>query len=168
LVEAGKVRLAGISANPGVVELALGRGSGPLRAMQFPCNVFDLSAAMGFAGKNQACNVLMANHPFGGPARVQQCQAILRRLAGHREMDSTLKEKLRHVDDILLADVVFSSILRGTGIHVVIPAMMRVEHIRANARAVSESRFTLDEVEQIRAALLKTDLELMDGVPGPT
>lgn len=167
LVEAGKVRLAGLSADPDVVNRALGCVIEPLRAMQFPCNVFDLSGAMAFAGKNAAGSVLVANHPFGGTARVQQCQAILRRLAGSAKMDSTLREKLGNVDDHVLADVVFSSILRGTGIHVVIPAMMRVEHVKANVRAVSESRFTNGEVEQIRTVLLKDDVACIEGAKRP-
>ena len=162
LVEAGKVRLAGLSAEPEVVQIALKRKIEPLRAMQFPCNVFDLSGTVALAGKNASGSVLVANHPFGGTARVQQCQAILRRLAGDPKMDSTLREKLENVDDLVLADVVFSSILRGTGIHVVIPAMMRVEHIKANVRAVSESRFTIDEVQQIRSALLKQTILVQD------
>jgi aryl-alcohol dehydrogenase-like predicted oxidoreductase len=157
LVGSGKVRLAGLSAEPEVVELALQRKIEPLRSMQFPCNVFDLSAAVTLSGKNLAGDVLVANHPFGGTARVQQCQSTLRRLAGHPGIDPTLREKLQNVDDLLLADVVFSSILRGTGIHLEIPAMMQVEHVRTNVRAVSESRFTLDEVRQIRAALMKAD-----------
>jgi aryl-alcohol dehydrogenase-like predicted oxidoreductase len=166
LVSAGKVRLAGLSAEPGVVQLALQRKIEALRSMQFPCNVFDLSAAVTLAAKNVAGCVLVANHPFGGPARVQQCQTVLRRLAENPEIGPNLRQKLRDIDDLLLADVVFSSILRGTGIHLVIPAMMRVEHVRINVRAVNESRFTLDEVHQIRAALLKADLAHMLGVDG--
>ena len=70
LVEAGKVRIAGLSADPAVVQLALERRVEPLRAMQFPCNVFELSAAINFAGSDTAGNVLVANHPFGGVTRV--------------------------------------------------------------------------------------------------
>jgi len=42
LVEAGKVRVAGLSGTPEVVELAVRQATPPLKAMQFPCNVFDL------------------------------------------------------------------------------------------------------------------------------
>jgi aryl-alcohol dehydrogenase-like predicted oxidoreductase len=167
LVQVGKVRLAGLSSDPEVVQLALKHTIEPLRAMQFPCNVFDLSGAMAFAGTNAAGCVLVANHPFGGVARVQQCKAILRRLASDPEMASALREKLENINDLVLADVVFSSILSGTGIHVVIPAMMRVEHVKANVRAVSESRFTIDEVRQIRTALLRTDVACREGAERP-
>lgn len=153
LVETGKVRVAGLSAAPEVVQQAVTRKIEPLHAMQFPCNVFDLSAAMAFSGSNESGDVLIANHPFGGVARVEECRIILRRLASDPEIDPGLRQKLGEVDDTVLADVVFSSILRGTGIHIVIPAMMRVEHIRTNVQAASQSRFTLREIEQIRSAL---------------
>src|SRR5579862_756078 len=44
-IQEGKVRVAGLSADPDVVTLALERKTAPLRAMQFPCNVFSLSGA---------------------------------------------------------------------------------------------------------------------------
>jgi hypothetical protein len=43
--------------------------------------------------------------------------------------------------------------LRDSVIDVVVPAMMRVEHIRANVRAVMDSRFDSHEVAEIRRAL---------------
>ena len=153
LVQQGKVRVAGLSGNPDVVELALDRKTRPLAAMQFPCNVFDLAAARSFGAKNSSGSILMANHPFGGPMRVQQCREILRSLAANPQIDSALREKLTPMDDALLADAVFSCILRGTGIHIVIPAMMKVEHVRTNVRAAAHSRFSLAEIEQIRSAL---------------
>lgn len=153
LVEAGKVRLAGLSANPDVVSLALERKTQPLRAMQFPCNVFGISEAVGFAQRSDGAVVMVANHPFGGAARVQQCRVILGALAKNPELDVSLREKLRGLEDGVLADVVLNAILRDTGIHVVIPSMMRVEHIRANVGAVTHSRFDSEEVAQIRRAL---------------
>jgi aryl-alcohol dehydrogenase-like predicted oxidoreductase len=153
LVKAGKVRVAGISAAPDVIESALERGTAPLRAMQFPCNVFDLSAAFALGAKNSAGSILTANHPFGGAARVQACRTILRDLANLPAIDPTLREKLREVDDHLLAEVVFSTILSGTGIHMVIPAMMQVHHVRTNVSAATRWRFTPEEVNTIRTAL---------------
>jgi hypothetical protein len=47
----------------------------------------------------------------------------------------------------------FRGILLNRAIHVVIPAMMRVEHIRANVEAVANSRFDDREIAQIRRAL---------------
>jgi aryl-alcohol dehydrogenase-like predicted oxidoreductase len=152
LVEVGKVRVAGLSAEPDVIELALSRKT-PLSAMQFPCNVFDLSAAMNFSRHGAGEIALVANHPFGGVARVQQCRTVLQALAQQNDLDAALREKLGAVDDAVFADVVLNAILRDTGIHVVIPAMMRVEHIRDNVRAVTESRFDSRELAQIRQTL---------------
>ncbi len=153
LVDQGKVRLAGLSGDPSVVETALERQTQPLRAMQFPCNVFDLSSAFGMVEKNTAGMLLAANHPFGGVTRVQACRSILRRLSATPHIDPVLKEKLGTIDDQTLAEIVFDCILRDTGIHVVIPSMMRLDHIGANVRAATQSRFTSAEVQVIRDSL---------------
>jgi len=156
LVECGKVKVAGLSAEPTVVKLALEQGTQPLRAMQFPCNVFEISGALLFARRHTGGPLLIANHPFGGTARVQQCYAILKELALNPDFDLQLRTKLEKADDTLLPDVVLNVILRDTGIHVVIPAMMKVEHIRTNIRALTHSRFDSAEIARIREALSTT------------
>jgi len=153
LVETGKVRIAGISADPSVVELALRRRAAPLRAMQFPCNIFEISAALGLVKLSTGGELLVANQPFGGRARVKQCGGMLESLAASGELDAGIREKLVTVDDALLADVMLNTILRDTGIHMAIPAMMRAEHIRTNVRAISESRFESWEIAEIRRVL---------------
>lgn len=153
LRQAGKVRVCGISAAPEVAGIALDKGIAPLKAMQFPCNVFDLSAAHIFTQRNPQNHVLIANHPFGGVARVQQCRQRLVSLAQSRGGDATLREKLGAIDDGVMADVVLNLILRKSGIHVVLPAMMRPEHIRSNVQAVEHSRFSDDEIDRLREAL---------------
>lgn len=163
LVEQGKVRLAGLSSEPGVVETALQRQTAPLRAMQFPCNVFELSAAFGLVGRNASGALLVANHPFGGATRVQACRTILRQLAVQPDIDVGLREKLGTIDDHILADIVFACILRETGIHIVIPAMMQMDHVRANVRAISESRFSSADIRTIRASLYGLQRELAPG-----
>jgi D-threo-aldose 1-dehydrogenase len=152
LVEAGKVRVAGISAEPDVAALAIARRTRPLGAVQFPCNVFDISAAT-FTGPAAAEFVLVANHPYGGVARVQQCRELLRTLAAGGTLQPELAAKLNPLDDATFADLVLNVILRDTGIHVVVPAMMRLEHIRANVEAVARSRFTSAELAELRIAL---------------
>jgi aryl-alcohol dehydrogenase-like predicted oxidoreductase len=153
LVEAGKVRVAGLSAEPPVVAQAL-RGDYPeLQAMQFPCNVFDVFGASGFGGSGNGGRALVANHPFGGAARVQQTREVISQLSKDESLASELREKLTGGQDGLLADVVLNTILRNSGIHVVIPAMMKSEHIRMNIRAVRESRFSDGEIVAIRAVL---------------
>jgi aryl-alcohol dehydrogenase-like predicted oxidoreductase len=153
LVETGKVRIAGISAHPSVVELALRRRTAPLRAVQFPCNIFELSAALGLVKLSTGGELLFANQPFGGRARVRQCRAMLESLAASRELDAGVRDKLVKVDDALLADVMLNTILRDTGIHMAIPTMMRAEHIRTNVRAISQSRFGSLEIAEIRRLL---------------
>lgn len=153
LVKDGKVRVAGISGETDVVSETMCRHTPGLRAMQFPCNVFDMSAVQTLGKKNEDGHFLMANHPFGGTIRVQQCRHLLHKMAKNPFIPKELREKLQPSEDTLLADVVFSCILRETGIHVVIPAMMKVKHIQTNIQAVAASRFTPAEVEQIRKAL---------------
>lgn len=153
LVSAGKVRVAGISCEPDVAALALDRNPPALRAVQFPCNVFDLAGALQLDGPASTGWAKVANHPFGGVMRVQRCREILGRIAASPDIPAELREKLGQVDDSVLADVVLNLILRGTGIHVVIPAMMKVAHVRENVRAVTESRFTCNEIARLREAL---------------
>ena len=154
LVEQGKVRVAGLSAAPDVVELALDRRTQPLRAMQFPGNVLNLSAVARIAQRNLGNCLLVANQPFAGTAGVRECRQKLRRLATSERLTPELRSKLDPLDDAIFADVVFSTILRGTGIHVAIAAMMRPEHIRANVRALRDSRFSAEEIAQVREAMM--------------
>jgi aryl-alcohol dehydrogenase-like predicted oxidoreductase len=153
LVEQGKVRVAGLSGDPATVAVALRRNPPQLGAMQFPCNVFDVSAATGFSQIAGGAHALVANHPFGGVARVGQTREALASLAANSRIPSPVREKLSGADDGLLADVVLNVILRDTGIHVVIPAMMKPHHIQLNVEAVTKSRFTSEEIALIRQEL---------------
>jgi aryl-alcohol dehydrogenase-like predicted oxidoreductase len=153
LVEQGKVRVTGISAEPDVVELAVQRQVPPLQAVQFPCNVFNISSGGAFPSWNERGWLLVANQPFGGPARVRQCREILLKLVQNRSLDAALCEKLGTLNDGVFADIVLNVILRNSGIHVVIPAMMRPEHIRANVQAVANSRFDAQQIATIRQSL---------------
>lgn len=152
-VDEGKVGFAGLSGDPNTVQLALQQRTPQLQAMQFPCNVFDVSAAANFARVSDGSRVLVANHPYGGVARIQQCRQIIADLSIEQGLDPALLEKIQSLNDDLMADIVLNVILRDTGIHIVIPAMMKVEHIHANIRAVAASRFTTSEIRSIRAAL---------------
>lgn len=152
-VSAGKVRVAGISCEPDVAALAIRQNPPALRAVQFPCNVFDLSAAANLDAPPGRGWAKFANHPFGGVLRVQRCREILREIAASSATPADLREKLGPVDDPILADVVLNLILQGTGIHVVIPAMMKPAHLRQNAAAIAQSRFAPAEIEALRNAL---------------
>jgi aryl-alcohol dehydrogenase-like predicted oxidoreductase len=153
LVETGKVRVAGLSAEPNVVALAMKQEMRPLRAMQFPRNVFNASSGADTIQANIHRYALLANHPYGGVARVRRCREILLALRENQELEPVLKEKLGTLDDDVFADVVLNVILRDSDIQVVIPAMMRPEHIRVNVRAVTNSCFTSQEIGQIRQAI---------------
>jgi aryl-alcohol dehydrogenase-like predicted oxidoreductase len=153
LVEAGKVRVVGLSAEPTVVADAMRRQVQPLQAMQFPCNVLNLAALDSITQSSGADYACIANQPYGGVSRVQACRTVLRQVAAKQETDPAIREKLGQVDDSIFADVVLNVLLRDTKIHVAIPAMMRVEHIRASVSAVSNSRFESTEIAQIRTIL---------------
>jgi aryl-alcohol dehydrogenase-like predicted oxidoreductase len=153
LIQAGRVRMAGLSADPDVIETALERRPRPLSAMQFPCNVFDLSMTQRIASASSSGFGFAANHPFGGVRRVAETRQSLREIANSHETPAELREKLGSVDDRVLAEVVLNVITQGTGIQVVIPAMVRPDHLRANARAVLNSRFSAGEIQWLRSRL---------------
>ncbi len=155
VVAEGKVRVAGISAEPSVIGTAIGlRQDLPvLRAMQFPANVFDL-AVTGATSRSAGDRLFVANHPFGGVMRVAESKRLIAELAQSDAVPAELRAKLADGSNLLLADVVFSVILRGTGIDVVVPAMMKVENLKTNVQAIAASRFTEDEVGILRERFL--------------
>ena len=153
LVSAGKVRVAGISADPEVIAAALEQQPRGLRAAQFPCNVFDLSAAQAVAASEERGWAAVANHPFGGAARVQTSRSVLQAIAGSTLTPGDLREKLGTVNDAVLADVVLNVIVQSPGIHVVVPAMMKPVHLAENVKAIAQSRFTPAEIAWLRDAV---------------
>lgn len=151
LVTVGKVRRFGIASHPPVVEAALAAG---LRTIQFPCNLFDLSLARSSAIRGTDC-VAIANHPFGGGQRIAECKALLTSLSQDSHLPGSLREKLRVVDNSLLADAVLNMITQDTGIHVVVPSMLRLDHLCANIAAIEHSRFSSEELHEMREAIDK-------------
>lgn len=151
LVNSGKVRAAGISADPDVIALAVDRSPRPLRVLQFPCNIFDSSGpdlleARMRTGSPPISFGVIANHPFGGILRVRQGREILARIAAQPGLDPVLREKLGDVDEGVLADVVLNLVLSHPSINAVVPAMMQIPHLRKNIAAVNDSRFTPGEI----------------------
>lgn len=149
VVTEGKVRRFGIASHPTVVETALAAG---LRMVQFPCNLFDLSLARNLTTSGADC-LAIANHPFGGGQRIAESKALLTSLSQNTKLPEPLREKLRVVDDSLLADAVLNLITRDTGIQVVIPSMLRLDHLRANIAAIEHSRFSSEELHLLREAI---------------
>ncbi|WP_158785554.1 aldo/keto reductase [Granulicella sp. L46] len=152
LVDAGKIRRFGIASQPEVIEAAItGRVLG-LQAVQFPCNLFNMSLAEKW--QRAAGDVLaVANHPFGGAAGIAASKALLSQLASAPGTPATLREKLLPMDGAVLADFVLNAITRDTGMHVVVPSMLRLDHLRANVAAMEHSRFSSEEIRWLRGAI---------------
>ena len=153
VVAEGKVRRVGISAAPEVIGEAVERALPVVKALQFPANVFDL-AAVEHTGRAAGRYLCVANHPFGGVMRVEESKRMVAEMAEDMSLPEGLRAKLGDGSSLLVADVVFSVILRGTGVDAVVPAMMRLENLETNVRAVSESRFTEAEAGLLRGRFL--------------
>ncbi len=158
LVEQGTVRVAGISADlPVIAEALQRRAAGSLDTLRTAQFALDPSR-LGFVETTLAAaptgTLLVANHPFGGPAGVATTRAAVERLRHTPTLDPVLRDKLSDAAPNLLPEVILGAILHGTGVHAVIPAMVRPDHLRANIRAVEHNRFTAPELATLRAALL--------------
>jgi hypothetical protein len=143
----------GVAADPPVAFAALDAAIPYLRSIQAPCNVFDLSLANGLGHYGNDL-VAIANHPFGGPQRIAASRTLLESLADDATLPPTLQEKFRTVDDAALADLILNLITTGTGIQMVVPSMLQLNHLRANIAAMERSRFTAEELSAIRRALV--------------
>ena len=152
LVEAGKVRMAGISGEADVIAASFARKPRALKTAQFAMNVMHMDLATETEKAALDGWVLVANHPFGGPEGVGECRRRISALREDPELPRELREKLQP-DEQLIAEIVLNLILRGTGVHAVIPAMMQLDHLRGNVRAVEQCRFTDEELQRLRVAL---------------
>ena len=154
LIDAGKIRFAGISAAPEVIGITIAKRPVPLTAMQFPCNVFDLSITRHTSKAADSGFFFVANNPFGGVLQVAATRDRLRQLAASDELSQELREKLKTADNTLLAQVVLNLAMNGTGIHVVVPAMIKLDHLRTNVEAISSPLFTSQQIDSLRTHLL--------------
>jgi aryl-alcohol dehydrogenase-like predicted oxidoreductase len=148
----GKVLRYGIAADPAVALATLAAKIPGLSTVQAPCNLFDMSLAEGI-GREGAGVVAIANHPFGGPQRVAESKRMIQSLSLDQSAPESLREKLSKVDDAVLADLVLNAVTTDTGIQLVVPSMLRPEHLRANVAAMEQSRFTAEELGWVRAVL---------------
>jgi aryl-alcohol dehydrogenase-like predicted oxidoreductase len=151
LVEQGKVRMAGIAGERPVILKMFEERPAAVKAAQFAVNLETIGITEQTA--KQSGLFMVANHPFGGPTGVAGSRERIAALAKSKKLSAGLREKLKNDDPQLLPEVVFNTILGGTGISAVIPAMLQPAHIHANIRAVEECRFTSAELAEIRAAL---------------
>jgi aryl-alcohol dehydrogenase-like predicted oxidoreductase len=148
----GKVLRVGIAAEAPLAMAALQANRPDLRTVQFPCNLFDggLTGKLGEFGSDV---VAIANHPFGGPQRIAESKQLIQALAKEPATPESLRFKLQELDDAILADLVLNMITSGTGIKVVVPSMLRLEHLQANVAAMEHSRFTAEELVWVRGVL---------------
>ena len=151
LVEQGKIRMAGISAELPVMEEVFAQKPSVLCTAQFPLNL----SSMAFSAQTavQKHLFMVANHPFGGAAGVAGTREQIVALSKSSKLSKSVREKLDVNDPQLLPELVFNTILDGTGISAVIPAMIQPAHIRDNILAVEKCRFSSAELAEIRAAL---------------
>jgi aryl-alcohol dehydrogenase-like predicted oxidoreductase len=152
LAAEGKVRRFGIASQPDVIEAAIATRVPGLQAVQFPCNLFNMSLTHRWSGAERDI-LAIANHPFGGAAGIAASMTLLSQLASAPETPTALREKLLPTDDAVLADVVLNTITRDTGVQVVVPSMLRLDHLRANVAAMEHSRFSSEEIRWLRGAI---------------
>ena len=151
LVEAGKVRLAGISGEEDVIGAVFANRPPQLRTAQFPLNILNLAFTAQTARAAESM-FLVANHPFGGPEGISRCREKVL-VARHGGAAGFPAQKLDPADESLLPELVLNSILSETGISVVIPSMMQLKHLQSNIKAVEHCRFSPEELAIIRSAL---------------
>lgn len=152
LVKRGTVRMAGVSGEYDVIAASFARKPRGLETAQFAMN----AGAMSFASHTREAAkqgwFLVANQPFAGVAGAKECRRRIERMRGDADLPSGLRAKLE-TDEQVMPEAVLNMILRGTGVHAAIPAMMRPEHVAANVRAIDHCRFTDEELQCLRQAL---------------
>lgn len=157
LVATGKIRCAGIAPSPEVAVAALAANLPGLHSVQLPCNFMHMDASKQAVTMQALATrtdiAIIGNHPFGGAAGVTTIKSRLRSLAAAPETPQPLREKLRAQDDALLADAVLNIIAHETSIQVVVPSMLRLDHLRANIAVIERSRFSNDELHWLRGAI---------------
>jgi aryl-alcohol dehydrogenase-like predicted oxidoreductase len=151
LIESGKVRMAGISADLPVISKYFDRRPKALTTAQFALNL----SLMDFVAQTQRNQdlLLVANHPFGGPGG--NAAERIDTLRQNASLPRELREKLSPGDPQVLPEVVLNCVLNGTGVAAVIPAMMQLHHIESNVRAVEQCRFSADELALLREELTR-------------
>jgi len=152
LVDAGKVRVAGVSADDNVIGAILAEHAPVLKAAQFPLNLFSMQLAHQTA-KAAKSMFLIANHPFGGAEGITRGRTEIERMRQDPSLPKELREKLDSRDETLLPELVLNCILQGTGVSIVIPSMLQPQHLKSNIRAVEQCRFSETDLQLIRNSL---------------
>lgn len=153
LVDTGKVRMTGVSADGEVISAILNDHSPVLKAAQFPLNLFSMELARQTPSAAESM-FLIANHPFGGAEGIVRGRMELESLRQDKSLPKELREKLDPLDETLVPELVLNCILQATGVSVVIPSMLQPEHLKNNIRAVEQCRFSPAELELLRHSLI--------------
>jgi aryl-alcohol dehydrogenase-like predicted oxidoreductase len=146
----GKIRILGVSTEPQIVNEILANRHPFVKALQFPCNVFDLSTAKMTSTPGLEEILFVANHPFGGSTGVTRSHDLLQRVASSPDTPIEIRNKMSVIDDKLLAEIVLNAITKGSQIKVVIPAMMTPNHLQMNVEAILKPRFTDAEIQWLQ------------------
>ena len=168
LVQSGKVRMAGISADARVTKKYFAERTKPLTTAQFALNLSNF----GFAGEARRNDdlLLVGNHVFGGPGGAAAGKAMLSELQTSPILPAELREKLDPNDPQTLPEMVLNCVLRGTGLAAIVPAMMQVRHIQSNIRALENCRFADEEIALLQRYFTGTSqqVDLPAAASGPS
>jgi aryl-alcohol dehydrogenase-like predicted oxidoreductase len=159
LTAEGKVRIAGISASPELAASQAVRKRQVLKALQIPVNLFNIHQMGADYRDLSGQRILVANLPFGGGAGITASRNRIREVAALRGIAPELARKLTVDDEGLLADVALNLILGDTGIHTVVPSMIRLPHLHANVNAIVNSRFSSEEIAYLRREFSRINTE---------
>lgn len=154
LVESGKVRMAGISGDHPVIAETFRRQPKWLTTAQFALNRSCLDFVSETRRPEAQNLLLVANHPFGGPAGVAAVQDSIVALRGNGELPPELRGKLDPADPQLMPELLLNVILQDTGIASVLPSMVRKSSLKSNLAAIDRCRFSLPELNLLREALI--------------
>jgi aryl-alcohol dehydrogenase-like predicted oxidoreductase len=154
LVESGKVRMAGISGDHPAIAATFRRQPKALTTTQFALNRTCLDFVSETRRPEAQKLLLVANHPFGGPAGVASVHDSIVALRADGALPADLRAKLDPNDPQLMPELLLNVILQGTGIASVLPSMVRKSSLRSNVAAIESCRFSPPELELLRQGLI--------------
>jgi aryl-alcohol dehydrogenase-like predicted oxidoreductase len=155
LVESGKVRMAGISGDHPAIAETFRRRPRMLTTAQFALNLSCLEFVRETCRPEAQKLLLVANHPFGGPAGAASITESIAAIRDPHDLPVDLRAKLDPGDPQLMPELVLNLILQGTGVSAVLPSMMRSSSLASNVLAVERCRFSGDELERLRNELIR-------------
>lgn len=149
LTREGKLRRAGLYADPAVVTQALKQSRSPLSVMEVGFDPFGQAPSVVAAAADSAV-MLLANHPFGSVQRVERFRAALHSLSKDPRLPGELSAKLRDPDWQVVLEATLELALAPQRFHALIFSMMQPDHLLANVRALENSRFSEADVALMR------------------